>query len=396
MTDISNRKIFSVIGSGHMGREIAQSALMSGIFEKVILHDIEDEALDKASKYIKNGLKKLESKGKLDSSYSVEDIFKNLVLEKNLQQAVKSADFIIEVIPEILELKQTLFKKLGEYAPEHAILSTNTSTMSITDIASTSGRPEKVVGMHFFTPVVVLRLIEVIKGEKTSDDTFEKCIAVGEKFPAMKGKKLIAKIDKESPGFIVNRLTLVSSRYLHYLLDIAYEKGLSAEAIDLDVGDMGGLGPCAKLDYLGLDIVINTISYLEKNISPELVSSKVIQKLVEEGHLGKKTGKGLYNWVEGKPILNKVEKANLFNPELYLAIQLNEGCRLLEEKIVPGYKIIDDAILAAMDMPGPFSPGKRNYEKWTKMLDDLVKESGIQYYKPCELMKTGGFLKMRK
>ena len=396
MADITDIRTLAVIGAGTMGREIAQVALMSGVFEKVALHDIDSDVLKNALEFIENGLKKLEEKGKLLPGTPTDDLMRGLFMENDLKKAVSNADFVIEAVPEIMELKQDLFKQLGEYSPEHTILATNTSTMSITEIASTSGRDDRVIGMHFFTPIVVLRLIEVIRGQKTSDETFEKCVAVGEKLPALKGKKFIAKINKESPGFIVNRLTVTSNLYFDWLLDEAVEKSIPFEAIDADIGNLPGMGPCARLDYLGLDIVYNALKYFETAVSPEFAPGKTLSQRVKEGKLGRKTGCGLYEWKDGKPILKKVNGAGLFDPEMFLAIQLNEGCKLLEEGIVSGYKMIDDTMMAGMDMPGPFGAGKRNYPKWTRMLEEFLEKSGIQYLKPCDLMKNGGFLKMRK
>ena len=115
-----------------------------------------------------------------------------------------------------------------------------------------------------------------------------------------------------------------------------------------------------------------------------------------DGNLVKKTGKGLFDWKNGKPTILKTEKSGLLNVELIMAIQLNEGCKLLEDSVVSGYKIIDDAMMAGMNLPGPFGPGKRNYERWTRLLEEFSKNTGINYLKPCNLMKSGGFIKMRK
>jgi enoyl-CoA hydratase/3-hydroxyacyl-CoA dehydrogenase len=384
----------SVIGAGIMGREIAQTALMAG-FKKVILVDIKQEVLEQAVQFIENGLNKMEAKNKLNEGTSTE-LMKNLFIEMNLEEAVEKADFIIEAIPEVMELKQNLFKKLGEYTPEHTILATNTSTMSITKIAESSNRPDKVIGMHFFTPIPVLRLIELIKGKDTSDETVKIALDVGNRFPALKGKRFIPVIEKESPGFIVNRLNISTGLYLNWLLEYSLEKGIRLEQIDADARDVKGLGLYAKWDYWGLDTVCNTLLYFSQTLSPEFKPGKTLIKLVNEGNLGKKTGKGLFEWKEGKPIVNLEKKANILNIKLLLAIQLNEGCRLLEEGVVSGYKMIDDTMLAGMDMPGPFSSGKNNYQKWTKLLEDFVEKSGITYLKPCDLMKSGGFIKMRK
>ena len=149
-----------------MGREIAQVALMSNLFEKVILNDINEKALKNATEYITKGLEKIESKGKLSQGLTTQSLIKNLITSKDLITSIKETDFVVEAIPEVMELKQALFKELGEYAPEHTVLATNTSTMSISKIAEASNRPEKVIGMHFFTPIPLLRLIELIKGGK--------------------------------------------------------------------------------------------------------------------------------------------------------------------------------------------------------------------------------------
>jgi len=212
----------------------------------------------------------------------------------------------------------------------------------------------------------------------------------------IKGKRYIAKIEKESPGFIVNRLTIATSLLFNWILDMATDKGIPYEKIDNDFVASPELGPLAKWDFLGLDIVCDVMNYFVKEMSPEFAPGKTLTNLLKEGNLGRKTGEGIYMWVEGKPIRKTNEKAGLFNPEQYYAIQLNEGCRLLEEKIVSGYKIIDDTMLAGMDMPGPFGAGKKNYEKWSLMLEELSEMTHIHYFKPCDMMKSGAFLKLRK
>jgi len=396
MVDLSRIKTFVVVGAGTMGREIAQVALMSNLFDNVLLNDINENALSSAKKYIALGLEKIESKGDLGQGLTANSLINKLSTSKNLINSIKEADFIVEAIPEVMELKQGLFKELGEYAPEHAVLATNTSTMSISKIAEASNRPEQVIGMHFFTPIPLLRLIELIKGEKTSQEAFDIGVAIGQKLPALKGKRYIAKIEKESPGFIVNRLTITANLLFNWILDMATDKGIPYEKIDNDFVSPPELGPLAKWDFFGLDVVCDVMNYFVKEISPEFAPGKTLIKLLKEGNLGRKTGKGIYEWVEGKPNRKTNEKTGLFNPEQYYAIQLNEGCRLLEEKIVSGYKVIDDTMLAGMDMPGPFGAGKRNYEKWTIMLEELAETTKINYFKPCEMMKSGAFLKLRK
>jgi len=395
MVEIDNIKNIAVIGAGMMGHEIAQVALMGG-FKTVILNDLTEDILDKASKRIAKNLGKLNKKGVMDPNYTNPDLIGNLIKETDLKEAVSNADFIIEVIPEIMVLKQDLFKRLGIFSPEHAILATNTSTMSITKIASLSGKPDKVIGCHSFTPIVILRLIEIIRGKKTSDKTVNITKNVCKKFPAVQGKRVLPILQKESPGFIVNRLMLSTSLYLNWLLEFSIENKIPLEEIDADAEFLTEIGPFAKLDYLGLDTICNTMNYFTEVLSSEFSPCETITRLMNEGHLGRKTGKGLFEWKQGKPIISKDKKAGLFNIELFMAIQLNEGCKLLEEQIVNGYKIIDDTVMAGMNLPGPFGPGKRNYLKWTKLLENFAEESGINYVKPCNLLKTGKFLRMRK
>jgi len=269
MIDISQVKIISIIGAGTMGREIAQVALMSNLFEKVILNDINKNALSNAREYITKGLEKIESKGKLSQGLTTESLIKNLYTTENLITSIKEADFVVEAIPEVMELKRELFTELGEYAPEHTVLATNTSTMSISIIAEASNRREKVIGIHFCTPIPLLRLIELIKGEKTSQEAFDLGVAIGKKLPALKGKRYIAKIEKESPGFIVNRLTIATALLFNWLLDIATEKGISYKKIDNDFVTPPRLGPLATWDFLGLDIISDVMNYFAQEISPE-------------------------------------------------------------------------------------------------------------------------------
>lgn len=378
-----------------MGLGITQSALWGG-FEKVVLNDIKMELINNGAKKIKDGLRKSESKGQLGEGITTDALILNMVKEVDLAKAVVNADFIFEVVTEDLKIKQKVFKKLGENAPEHTVFASNTSTIRITELGKASNRPEQVIGMHFFLPPYRQRGIEIMKGEKTSDDTMEICMAVGQKLPCLNGKRVIAQLEKESPGFIVNRLLLSAQIYFNWILDQAEENGVSFEQIDADAGELLLMGPCELSDYLGLDTSYNSMKSFEKIFSPDFAPGKVLTKLVSEGNFGKKTGKGFYNWIKGKPRINRSIKAGLFKTEMMMAIQLNEGCRLLEEGVVKGYKIIDDIMLNGTGMPGPFSAGKRNYEKWTKMLNKLADQIGKEYLRPCKFLESGNFIKMRK
>ncbi|MFX1392304.1 MAG: 3-hydroxyacyl-CoA dehydrogenase NAD-binding domain-containing protein [Promethearchaeota archaeon] len=396
MVDISNIKNIVVVGAGMMGHGIAQVALMAGY--NVTLVDISDKFVNNGIAKIEEGLNKVKAKGKLAEGISIASLMARSKKSIDLVSAVKDADFVFEAVVENLDVKKNICKTVMENSPSHCIFASNTSTFSITKIAESSKRPENVIGMHFFLPVYLQGCVEVMKGEKTSNETLDIGVAIGNKLPCLKGKRLSVRIEKESLGFIANRLLIPPGIYINWILDQAYDEGIPWEQIDADAGagQFIPMGPCQLTDYLGVDASYNVMKSYEKSISHDFAPGKVLTKLMKEGNLGKKTGKGFYDWIKGQPKLNLSTKAGLFNPEIALAIQLNEGCKLLEEGIVSGYKIIDDVMLKGTSMPGPFGPGKRNYEKWSRMLEEITKQTRKNYLKPCELMKSGDFLTMRK
>ncbi|MFW9875008.1 MAG: 3-hydroxyacyl-CoA dehydrogenase family protein [Candidatus Thorarchaeota archaeon] len=397
MVDIGDINNIAVIGAGIMGRGIAQLFLMAG-FNKVIINDFKMELIEDAAKKIESNLIMSQEKGKLNEGITAQILMGRLVKEPILEKAIANVDFIIEVIPEILELKQELFKKLGQIAPEHAILASNSSTMSITEISKFSGRLEKAIGMHFNLPPLYNSVIEVIKGEKTSNEAFEIGISISNIIPSLGGRRFTARIEKECPGHVFNRINASPMPYLYWIVDYAYDKGIQWQQLDADVIDFMNTPPYLLFDYIGLDTVYYATKYFEKTISPDFTPSKILTKLYKEGNLGRKTGRGFYEWTKnGKPIIDKkIKKAGLLEIELFWAIQLNEGCRLLEKGIVSGYKIIDDIMLAGMNVPGPFASGRKNYEKWSLKLKELYEKTGKKYFIPCKLMTTGDFIKMRK
>jgi len=396
MVDISNINNVVVIGAGMMGSGIAQVALMAGY--NVTLVDVEEKIVDDGIVRIEEGLNKVKTKGKLEEGVSIADLMAKCKKSTDLASAVKDADFVFEVVVEDLDIKKNVCNTVMNNSPPHCVFASNTSTFYITKIAEDSKRPENVIGMHFFLPVILQCCVEVMKGEKTSDEALDISVAIGKKLPCLKGKRLSVRIEKESPGFIANRLLTPPSIYINWILDQAYKKGIPWEQIDADAGagQLIPMGPCQLTDYLGVDALYNVMKSFQKFISPDFAPSKIITKLMKEGNLGKKTGKGFYDWTKGQPKLNFSKKAGLFNQEIVMAIQLNEGCKLLEEGIVSGYKIIDDVMITGTSMPGPFSAGKRNYIKWSKILEEIAEKMGKNYIKPCELMKSGEFLKMRK
>lgn len=409
MVNIDDVKNITIVGAGFMGYGIAHVALMAG-FDKIVINDINQESLDNAAEQIEIGIKKCEEMGKLGENINFEILISRLVKELDLKKALDNADLIIEAVPERLDLKLGVYKKLGEFAPRNAILASNTSLMSITKLGEASGRPEKVVGMHFIPPIISSRLIEITKGEKTTNESIDICYAVGNKLPCVSGDRFIARIEKESPGFILNRLLTAIGLYFAWVAEHALEKGIPWEQLDADiVVDEDAMGLCELYDYIGLDICYDAFNYLREALSPDFTISEVFAQKVREGNLGAKSGRGFYEWPkrgrhffewtkEWRPKIDRSKKAGLLDFDTIIAIEINEGCKLLEKGIVSGYKVIDDVMFIGSreKWPGPFATGKRDYKNLCVKLVDLAEKTGKNFFKPCSLMRSGGFLKMKK
>jgi len=390
---MADKKI-AVIGAGLMGNGIAQVSIMAGY--EVVLVDIKDEFVDKGYANIEVGIKKLEAKGKLGEGVSAADVMARCSKSIDLASAVKDVDIVVEAVIEKMDIKKQVSKTVMDNGPSHIIFASNTSTMSITEIGKDCGAPDRVCGLHFFNPVPLMRLIEVIRSESSSDETIKIITEYAQVLPCLRGKRFIAEVLKDRPGFIVNRLNAPAQIYMNWVFDTAAEKGIPWEQIEGDAGKLMPMGPCVLTDYVGIDTAVHTQRYYAETLSPDFAPGKVISKFMEEGNLGAKTGKGFFDWSQGRPNPDKSVKAGLFSIENTMAILLNEGCRILDEGIAAGYKVIDDANMAGMNTPGPFGMGKNQYAKWAEMLEKLADETGKEYLRPCELMKTGGFIKMRK
>ncbi|MFX1394548.1 MAG: 3-hydroxyacyl-CoA dehydrogenase NAD-binding domain-containing protein [Promethearchaeota archaeon] len=387
MDDIKN---LVVVGAGQMGNGIGQVALMAGF--NVTLVDIKDEYVDKGYANIEEGMKKLEAKGALSDSAAT--FMAKCKKSIDLASAVKDADIIIEAVVENMDVKKQVFKTCDENAPGHCIIASNTSTMSITEMATATNRQDKCIGMHFFNPVPLMRLIEVIYGEKSSDESINKAMDFSKKLPCLKGDRYIAKVLKDRPGFIVNRVTAPVQIYQNYIFDLCAEKGISWKALDNDT--RGPMPTCVLADYVGIDTIYHGLVYYSKTLSPDFAPGKVITKLFNEGKLGAKTGQGFHDWSKGRPQPDrKAGKARMMKLQYPIAIMLNEGCRVLEEGITTSWEVIDNALMAGMNMPGMMAPNVNNSAKQVEVLNELVEMTGKKYFTPCELLKSEKWVDMK-
>ena len=281
-----NINTIGIIGAGTMGSGIAQVMAVSGF--EVILMDINEEFIRRGIDNIKKGLAKALEKGKITPEKK-EKIKARISTTTEIEDMGK-ADFIIEAVSEIEELKLDIFNRLNAICRKEVILSTNTSSIPISKIASATKRQDKVIGMHFMNPAPLMKLVEIIRGKNTSDETFVVVKNLAEKI----GKVPVE--SKDSPGFIVNRVLMPMINEAIFAL---MEGVASAEDIDkaMILGTNLPMGPLSLADLIGLDTVLSIMESIYKETkNPKHMPCPFLKRYVDEGHLGKKTGRGFYKY----------------------------------------------------------------------------------------------------
>lgn len=288
----------TVVGAGVMGRGIAYVCATAGY--KVQLVDVKATQLEQAKNELNKLFEKSIAYGKLTKE-AMENASASIKFGTDFQAAMESADLIIEAVPEQLEIKRTVFEAADRYANAHAVLATNTSTMSPTEIGSFTSRPDKVIAMHFFNPVHKMKLIEVIRGLETSDETVEKILEVGAEI----GKEMV--VVNEFPGFVTSRISALVGNEAFYML----QEGVGTpEEIDkaIKLGLNYPMGPFELVDLVGLDARLNNLKYLHEKLGEKYRPAPLLEKYVKAGRLGRKSGKGVYDYTDmkDKSVVNKV------------------------------------------------------------------------------------------
>ena len=276
----------AVLGAGTMGHGIAQICAVAGM--DVVIRDLNDEVLARGMQGIERSLEKLSSKGKIDAA-TREGALGRLSTTTDLAEAVANADLVVEAIPEKMALKIETFRALAEHAPAHAILATNTSSLSVTEIAAASGDPARVVGLHFFNPVPIMKLLEIVRGLGTSDES----IATAREFAARVGKEAI--VVNDFPGFATSRLGVILGCEAIRML----ESGVaSAEDIDkaMELGYRHPMGPLRLTDLVGLDVRLAILDHLHKELGEQFRPPALLRQMVRAGKLGRKSGEGFYRY----------------------------------------------------------------------------------------------------
>ncbi len=281
-----NIQTITVLGAGIMGRGIAHVSCFGGF--KTVFYDISEEMLESASAGIQKNYDKAVEKNILTDEQAKEAVSK-LVLKQDLQEAVSEADFVIEAVPEKIELKVELYNQLDKMCKPETVFASNTSSFSITEMAAATERPQQFIGMHFFNPVHIMKLVEIVKGLDTSEKTIATTQAVGEKM----GKETVT--IKESPGFITSRINAMIGNEAFYML----QEGIAtAEEIDkgLKLGLNHPMGPFEMVDLVGLDTRLSILKFLHQTLGEKYRPCPLLEQYVRAGRLGRKTGKGVYDY----------------------------------------------------------------------------------------------------
>jgi enoyl-CoA hydratase/3-hydroxyacyl-CoA dehydrogenase len=372
-------KNITVLGSGIMGHGIAQVSAMSGY--NVVLRDIEQKFLDKAMEKIKWSLDKLVSKEKISQSQS-DDIYSRIIPIVDLQDAVKDCDLVIEAVPEIMDLKKKVYSELDKAAGDNVIFASNTSTLPITEIANTTNKPERFIGIHFFNPPLLMKLVEVIPGEKTSQDIVK---ITNEYVQSVKKEPVVCR--KDVPGFIVNRLFIPLVHEACYVME---RQGIQLTEIDSAVKFKLGfpMGIFELADFTGMDVIHKATIEMHLRDKKVINPHPTIEKLYNEKKLGQKTGEGFYKYSDDKyeRIPLSEELAEKCNPIQIFANILNNAAWLVTKE-ASDIQEIEKAAKLGLGLKKPLfeTASEFGIANIVKELKTLSEKYG-QFYEPDPLL----------
>jgi enoyl-CoA hydratase/3-hydroxyacyl-CoA dehydrogenase len=367
----------TVIGAGSMGHGIAQLLVMTGT--DVNLVDVNDEILAKAKQKIGWSIDKFVEKRTVNRE-DADAAMARLHTTTNWNEALKDADLVVEAAPENLEMKKKLFAQIEKFAPKHAILGSNTSTLSITELGKVTSRPDKVVGLHFFNPPQMMPLLEIIKGAQTSDETAKFALDLAKKL----GKTPVL-VKKDVRGFIVNGILASVFNEAFWAVE---RKEATRDEIDAAMKYQAGLpmGIFELADFVGLDILNSVAKEMEDAFGARAKACPIYQPLVKAGKLGQKTGEGFYSWSAGRPRI-PFELADKFDPNRLYTMAANAAAWLVQDDVASPADI-DTAMKFGTGWPsGPCElADKMGIDTVVKNLNELHAKHPEAMYEACPLL----------
>jgi len=374
-------KNITVLGSGIMGHGIAQVSATAGY--NVVLRDIEQKFLDKAMEKIKWSLDKLASKEKI-TQQEADSIYSRIKPVVDLAEAVKDAEMVIEVVPEIMDLKKKVYAELDAVAGKDVVFASNTSTLPITEIANTTSRPEKFIGIHFFNPPQLMKLVEIIPGEKTAQDVTD---LTKEYVKSVNKTAVICR--KDVPGFIINRLFIPMVHEACYTKD---RTGATLEEIDSAVKFKLGfpMGIFELADFTGMDVIHKATTEMHLRDKKVILPHPTIEKMFDEKKLGQKSGEGFYKYSQDKyeRVALSEELAEKFNPIQLVANIINNAAWLVTNG-ASDIEEIEKAAQLGLGLKKPlFETAKEiGISKIVNELNQLAEKNG-EFYKPDPLLES--------
>lgn len=379
MIGLEIRKV-TVVGAGLMGHGIAEVFALNGF--EVTLEDAFPEALNKARKSIETSVDRMIKSGKIKQE-NRDGILGRLAYSSELEKASSEADLVIEAVPEIMDLKKDVLSKVSSSCRADTIIGTNTSNFRISDLADSVKGPDRFIGIHFFNPPVVLKLVEVIKGDSTSNSVFEQIFGLMKELG-----KVPIRVFKDSPGFVVNRINAPESLFFCLVIDKQIAK---PEEVDHFARSNGlPMGPYELMDYVGIDTVVHSLDYYKKSLSPDYGKCHAFHDLYNRSELGLKTGKGFYVWKDGKAQIPPAEPTTKLDLMDILAVEINEAAKIVEE----GIALPDDIETGVkLGMNRPFGPvsvasGLTNSEIMAK-INSVHERMGLDVFKPAKSIESG-------
>jgi enoyl-CoA hydratase / 3-hydroxyacyl-CoA dehydrogenase len=376
--ELEDINTIAVLGAGNMGHGIAEVAALAGY--DVNLRDIKEEFVQNGHGQIEWSLGKLAEKDQL-SEAEADAALERVTALVDFEEAVSDADFVIEAVPEKMDIKKDVYGELEEYAPDHAIFATNTSSLSITELSEVTNRPEKFCGMHFFNPPVRMQLVEVITGAYTNENVLDLTEQLAEEM----GKTPV-RVRKDSPGFIVNRVLVPLMNEAAWIVesgDATVEEVDSATKFDIGLP----MGSFELADQVGIDVGYHVLEYMHEELGDAYEPCPLLGQKVEEENLGKKTGKGFYDYDDGGADI-PTDAGNDAIVDRLRAVMANEVAKLVGNDVAPAGEI-DDAVMLGAGFPeGPARMAdEAGLDTLLETLEDLYEETGAERYEPDDYLE---------